>query len=74
MLAADDFAGIGEVLADLCLAVLTSGVTDPLPAGQSVAEAITAWDTLANDLEEVQVELPNIEIPERPSRNAMARA
>jgi hypothetical protein len=32
-------------------------------AGQSVAEAITAWNTLADDLEEIQIDLPNIEIP-----------
>ena len=31
--------------------------------GQSVAEIITAWDTLADDLEDIQVELPEIEIP-----------
>jgi hypothetical protein len=31
--------------------------------GQSVAEIITAWDALANDLEDIQVELPEIEIP-----------
>jgi hypothetical protein len=30
---------------------------------QSVAEIITAWDALANDLEDIQVELPEIEIP-----------
>jgi len=33
-------------------------------AGQSVAEAITAWDALADDLEDIEVELPDIEIPE----------
>ena len=33
-------------------------------AGQSVSEAITAWHTLADDLEEIQLDLPNIEIPE----------
>jgi hypothetical protein len=31
--------------------------------GQSVAEIITAWDALADDLEDVQVELPEIIIP-----------
>lgn len=31
--------------------------------GQSVSEAITAWNTLADDLEEIQIDLPNIEIP-----------
>ena len=31
--------------------------------GQSVAEIITEWDALANDLEDIQVELPEIEIP-----------
>lgn len=33
-------------------------------AGESVSEAITAWNTLADDLEEIQLDLPNIEIPE----------
>jgi hypothetical protein len=33
-------------------------------AGQSVAEAITAWDALADDLEDIQVELPDIKIPD----------
>ena len=33
-------------------------------AGQSVAEAITAWDALADDLEDIEVELPDIELPE----------
>jgi hypothetical protein len=33
--------------------------------GQSVAEIIIAWDTLADDLEDIQVELPDIEIPMR---------
>jgi len=33
-------------------------------AGQSVFQAITAWDTLADDLEEIELNLPNIEIPE----------
>jgi hypothetical protein len=32
-------------------------------AGQSVAETITAWDALADDLEDIEVELPDIEIP-----------
>jgi hypothetical protein len=32
-------------------------------AGQAVSEAITAWNTLADDLEEIQLDLPNIEIP-----------
>ena len=32
-------------------------------AGQSAAEAITAWDALASDLEDIEVELPDIEIP-----------
>jgi hypothetical protein len=32
-------------------------------AGQSVAETITAWDGLADDLEDIEVELPDIEIP-----------
>jgi hypothetical protein len=32
-------------------------------AGQSVFEAITAWNTLADDLEEIQLDFPNIEIP-----------
>ncbi len=32
-------------------------------AGQSVAEAITAWCALADDLEDIQVELPEIQIP-----------
>jgi hypothetical protein len=31
--------------------------------GQSVAEIITAWDALADDLEDIQVELPEINIP-----------
>ena len=31
--------------------------------GQSVAEIITAWDALADDLEDIQVELPEIKIP-----------
>jgi hypothetical protein len=31
--------------------------------GQSVAEIITAWDVLADDLEDIQVELPEIGIP-----------
>ena len=31
--------------------------------GQSVAEIITAWDALADDLEDIQVELPDIEMP-----------
>ena len=31
--------------------------------GQSVAEIITAWGTLADGLEDIQVELPEIEIP-----------
>ena len=31
--------------------------------GQSVAEIITAWDALADYLEDIQVELPEIEIP-----------
>ena len=31
--------------------------------GQSVAEIITAWDAMADDLENVQVELPEINIP-----------
>jgi hypothetical protein len=33
-------------------------------AGQSSAEAITAWNTLADDLEDIQVELPDIAIPD----------
>ena len=33
-------------------------------AGQSAAEAITAWDALASDLEDIEVELPDVEIPE----------
>ena len=33
-------------------------------AGQSASEAITAWHTLVDDLEEIQLDLPNIEIPE----------
>jgi hypothetical protein len=33
-------------------------------AGQSVAEAITAWTTLADDLEDIEIALPNIEIPD----------
>jgi hypothetical protein len=32
-------------------------------AGQSASEAITAWNTLADDLGEIQLDLPNIEIP-----------
>ena len=32
-------------------------------AGQSVAETINAWDALADDLEDIEVELPDIEIP-----------
>jgi hypothetical protein len=32
-------------------------------AGQSISEAMTAWGTLADDLEEIQIELPTIEIP-----------
>jgi len=32
-------------------------------AGQSAAEAITAWDALASDLEDIEVELPDVEIP-----------
>ena len=31
--------------------------------GQSVAEIITAWGTLADGLADIQVELPEIEIP-----------
>jgi hypothetical protein len=31
--------------------------------GQSVTEIITAWDALADDLEDIQVELPEIKIP-----------
>ena len=31
--------------------------------GQSITEMITAWGTFADDLEEIHVELPNIEIP-----------
>ena len=31
--------------------------------GQSVAEIITAWDALADNLEDIQVELPEIEMP-----------
>jgi hypothetical protein len=31
--------------------------------GQSVAEIITAWDALADNLDDIQVELPEIEIP-----------
>ena len=31
--------------------------------GQSVAEIITAWGTVADGLEDIQVELPEIEIP-----------
>lgn len=34
-------------------------------AGQSVAQIITAWDALADDLEDIQLELPEIEIPAR---------
>jgi hypothetical protein len=33
-------------------------------AGQSVCEAIAAWNTLADDLEEIHLDLPDIEIPE----------
>jgi hypothetical protein len=33
-------------------------------AGQSVAEAITAWDALADDLEDIDVDLRDIELPE----------
>lgn len=33
-------------------------------AGQSASSAITAWTTLADDLEEIHLDLPNIEIPE----------
>ena len=33
-------------------------------AGQSIAAAITSWNTLADDLEDIEVELPDIEIPE----------
>jgi hypothetical protein len=33
-------------------------------AGQSVSEAITAWNTLADDLEEIQLDLPNVKLPE----------
>ena len=33
-------------------------------AGQSVAEAITAWDALVDDLEDIEVELPDIKLPE----------
>jgi hypothetical protein len=32
-------------------------------AGQSIAETITAWGALADDLEDIQVELPEIQIP-----------
>jgi hypothetical protein len=35
-------------------------------AGQSAAEAITAWEALADDLDDVQLELPDFEIPECP--------
>ncbi len=31
--------------------------------GQSIAETITAWGALADDLEDIQVELPEIQIP-----------
>ena len=32
-------------------------------AGQAVAEAITAWSTLADELADIEVEIPEIEIP-----------
>ena len=32
-------------------------------AGQSVAETITAWDALADELDDIEIELPHIEIP-----------
>ena len=32
-------------------------------AGRSAAEAITAWDALADDPEDIEVELPDIKIP-----------
>ena len=32
-------------------------------AGQSAAEMITAWTALADDLEDIEVVLPDIEIP-----------
>jgi hypothetical protein len=32
-------------------------------AGQSIAEIITAWDALADELDDIQVELPEIKIP-----------
>jgi hypothetical protein len=35
-------------------------------AGQTVAEAVTAWGALADDLEDIEVELPDFEIPEGP--------
>ena len=32
-------------------------------AGQSIAEIITAWDALADELDDIEVELPEIKIP-----------
>jgi hypothetical protein len=32
-------------------------------AGQSIVELITAWDALADELDDIQVELPEIKIP-----------
>ena len=37
--------------------------------GLSVAEIITEWDTLADNLEDIQVDLPEIEIPVPCRRN-----
>ena len=32
-------------------------------AGQSIAETITAWDTFADELDDIQVDLPEIKMP-----------
>ena len=32
-------------------------------AGQSIAETITAWDAFADELDDIQVDLPEIRIP-----------
>jgi hypothetical protein len=32
-------------------------------AGQSIAETITAWDAFADELDDIQVDLPEIKIP-----------
>ena len=36
-------------------------------AGQVVAETIVAWSSLADDLEDIDLNLPEIEIPDQPT-------